>query len=138
VDKGGGRHGHHVCVRSVVGSLLSLLTLTHWCQGRAGQLPPDSGGRTKARGGGKGGGVTPGDKRGCGTGDLRDNGWSDNDSPFSSSSYEDDDADIRRRGLGGGARRDPDRVLNKKYLNEKKNVMNIASVQQINLNNQNK
>jgi len=59
LDKGGGRHGHHVCVRSVVGSLLSLLTLTHWRQGGcAGQLPCDGGGRAEARGGGKGGGVT--------------------------------------------------------------------------------
>ncbi len=39
----------------------------------------------------------PDGKRGCGTGDLRDNGGSDNDSLSSSSSYEDNDADIRRR-----------------------------------------
>ena len=65
LDKGGGRHGHHVCVRSVVGSLLSLLTLTHRRQGGcAGRLPCGGGGRAEARGGGKGGGVTdfpPGD-----------------------------------------------------------------------------
>jgi hypothetical protein len=36
----------------------------------------------------------PDGKRGCGTGDLRDNGGSDDDSPSSSSSYKDDDADI--------------------------------------------
>jgi len=54
----------------------------------------------------------PDGKRGCGTGDLRDNGGSDDDSPSSSSSsYEDDDADIRRRGPGGGARCDPDRLI---------------------------
>ena len=41
----------------------------------------------------------PDGKRGCGTGDLRDNGGSDDDSP--SSSYEDDDADIRRRAAPG-------------------------------------
>jgi len=57
-DKGGGRHGHHVCVRSVLGSLLSLLTLTQRHQGRAGRLPRGGGGRAEARGGGKGGGVT--------------------------------------------------------------------------------
>ena len=45
----------------------------------------------------------PDGKRGCGTGDLRDNGGSDNDSP-SSSSYEDDDADIRRRAAPGEER----------------------------------
>jgi hypothetical protein len=65
LDKGGERHGHHVCVRSVVGSLLSLLTLTHRRQGGcAGRLPCGGGGRAEARGGGKGGGVTdfpPGD-----------------------------------------------------------------------------
>jgi len=64
LDKGGGRHGHHVCVRSVVGSLLLLLTLTHWRLGRRGQLPRSSGGRAVVRGGSKGGGVTgvpPGD-----------------------------------------------------------------------------
>ena len=65
-DKGGGRHGHHVCMRSVLGSLLLLLTLTlpHRRQGRAGQLPRGGGGRAEARGGGKGGGGTgfpPGD-----------------------------------------------------------------------------
>jgi hypothetical protein len=55
----------------------------------------------------------PDGKRGCGTGDLRDNGGSDDDPPSSSSSssssssYEDDDADIRRRGPGGGAQCDP-------------------------------
>jgi hypothetical protein len=52
-------------VRSVVGSLLSLLTLTHRRQGGcAGRLPCGGGGRAEARGGGKGGGVTgflPGD-----------------------------------------------------------------------------
>ncbi len=55
----------------------------------------------------------PNGKRGCGTGDLRDNGGGDDDSPSSSSSssYEDDDADIRRRGPGGGARCDPDRLI---------------------------
>ena len=62
----------------------------------------------------------PDGKRGCGTGDLRDNAGSNDDCPSSSSSYEDDDANIRRRGPGGGVRRDPDRLLNKKYLNEKK------------------
>jgi hypothetical protein len=37
--------------------------------------------------------VAPPDaKRGCGTGDLRDNGGSNDDSPSSSSSYKDDDA----------------------------------------------
>jgi hypothetical protein len=65
LDKGGGHHGLHVCVRSVVGSLLSLLTLTHRRQGGcAGQLPCGGRGRAEARGGGKGGGVTgfpPGD-----------------------------------------------------------------------------
>ena len=45
----------------------------------------------------------PDGKRGCGTGDLRDNGGSDDDSP-SSSSYEDDDADIRRRAAPGEER----------------------------------
>ena len=44
----------------------------------------------------------PDGKRGCGTGDLRDNGGSDDDSP--SSSYEDDDADIRRRAAPGEER----------------------------------
>ena len=78
----------------------------------------------------------PEGKRGCGTGDLRDNGRSDDDSPSSSSSYEDDDADIHRRGPGGGARCDPDQLI--KYLVKKIIVKNIASVQQINLNNQNK
>jgi len=59
LDKGGGRHGHHVCVMSVVGSLLSLLTLTHQRQGGcAVQLPCGGGWRVEARGGGKGGGVT--------------------------------------------------------------------------------
>jgi hypothetical protein len=54
----------------------------------------------------------PDAKRGCGTGDLRDNGGSNDDSPSSSSSsYEDDDADIRRRGPGGGARCDPDQLI---------------------------
>jgi len=52
----------------------------------------------------------PDGKRGCGTGDLRDNGGSNDDSP-SSSSYEDDDADIRQRGPGGGARCNPDRLI---------------------------
>ena len=66
LDKGGGgHHGLHVCVRSVVGSLLSLLTLTHRRQGGcAGQLPCGGGGQAEVRGGGKGGGVTgfpPGD-----------------------------------------------------------------------------
>jgi len=65
LDKGGGHHGHHVCVRNVVGSLLLLLTLTHWRQGGcAGRLPCGGGGLAEARGGGKGGGVTgfpPGD-----------------------------------------------------------------------------
>ncbi len=65
LDKGGGRHGHHVCVRSVVGSLLSLLTLTHRHQGGcAARLPWGGGGQAEARGGGKGGGITgfpPGD-----------------------------------------------------------------------------
>jgi hypothetical protein len=65
LDKGGGRHGHHVCVKSVAGSLLLLLTLTHRRQGVcAGRLPCGGGGRAEARGGGKGGGVTglpPGD-----------------------------------------------------------------------------
>jgi hypothetical protein len=84
LDKGGGRHGLHVCVRSVVGSLLLLLTLTHRRQGGcAGRLPCGGGGRAEARGGGKGGGVTgfpPGDaprdnchSRGSGSGD-RGNG----------------------------------------------------------------
>ena len=45
----------------------------------------------------------PDGKRGCGTGDLRDNGGSDDDSP-SSSSYEDDDADIRCRAVPGEER----------------------------------
>ena len=63
--KGGGRHGHHDCVRSVVGSLLSLLTLTHRRQWRAGQLPRGGGGRAEVCGGGKGGGVT-----GCPPGDA--------------------------------------------------------------------
>jgi hypothetical protein len=61
LDKGGGRHGLHVCVRSVVGSLLSLLTLTHRRQGGcAGRLPCGGGGRAEGQGGGKGkgGGVT--------------------------------------------------------------------------------
>jgi hypothetical protein len=62
LDKGGGYHGHHVCVRNVVGSLLSLLILTHWRQGTT--MP------TYAVGG--------------------------------------------RRGPGGGAWHDPDRLLNKK------------------------
>ena len=58
----------------------------------------------------------PDGKRGCGTGDLRDNGRRDDDSPsfssFSFSSYEDDDADIvRRRGPGGGARCNPDQLI---------------------------
>ncbi len=76
----------------------------------------------EARGGGKGGSVTgfppgndpvtrrsrccvdpPDGKRGCRTGDLRDNGGSDDDSPSSSSSYKDDP--------GGGARCDPDRLI---------------------------
>ncbi len=65
LDKGGGRHGHHVCERCVVGSLLSLLTLTHRRQGGcAGRLPCGGGGRVEAQGGGKRGGVTgfpPGD-----------------------------------------------------------------------------
>ncbi len=39
----------------------------------------------------------PDGKRGCGTGDLRDNGGSDDD--------------IRRHGPGGGARCDPDRLI---------------------------
>jgi len=70
----------------------------------------------------------PDGKRGCGTGDLRDNGGSDNDSPSSSSSssYEDDDAGICQRGPGGGAPTD------KKYLVKKFIVKNIASRQQIN------
>ena len=113
-DKGGGHHGHHVCVRSVLGSLLSLLTLTHRCQGRAGRLPRGRGGRADARGGGKGGGVAgfpPGDtpcdkevamlhrssRRQTRVRDgrsLRQRGGLDDSS---SSSYEDDDADIRRR-----------------------------------------
>jgi hypothetical protein len=43
------------------------------------------------------------------------------------------------RGPGGGARRDPDRLLNKKYLVKKIIVFDyIASIQQINLLNQNK
>jgi hypothetical protein len=37
----------------------------------------------------------PDGKHGCGTGDLRDNGGSDNDSPSSSSSYEDDKGEER-------------------------------------------
>jgi len=53
----------------------------------------------------------PDGKRGWGTGDLHDNGKSDDDSPSSSSSYEDTDADIHRRGPGGGARCDPDRLI---------------------------
>jgi hypothetical protein len=59
LDKGGERHGHHVCVRSGLGSLLSLLTLTHRRQGGcAGQLPCGGGGKAETRGVGKGGGVT--------------------------------------------------------------------------------
>ena len=59
LDKGGGRHGHHVCVKSVAGSLLLLLTLTHRRQGGcAGQLPCGGGGKAETRGVGKGGGVT--------------------------------------------------------------------------------
>jgi hypothetical protein len=58
LDKGGGHHGLHVCVRSVVGSLLSLLTLTHRRQGGcAGRLPCGGRRRAEARGGGKGGGA---------------------------------------------------------------------------------
>jgi hypothetical protein len=44
----------------------------------------------------------PDGKRGCGTGDLRDNGGSNDDSP--SSSYEDDDADICRWAAPGEER----------------------------------
>ena len=55
----------HVCMRSMVGSLLLLLTLTHRRQGGcAGRLPCGGGGRAEARGGGEGGGITgfpPGD-----------------------------------------------------------------------------
>jgi hypothetical protein len=113
-DKGGGRHGRHVCVRSLVGSLLSLLTLTHRRQGCAGRLPRGGGGRAEARGGGKGGGVTgfpPGDAprdeevamlclssrwqtRVRDGQSSRQRGGLDGSS---SSSYEDDDANIRRR-----------------------------------------
>ena len=57
----------------------------------------------------------PDGKRGCGTGDLCNKGRSDDDSP--SSSYEDDDADIRRRGPGGGVWCDPDRLI--KNISEK-------------------
>ena len=61
----------------------------------------------------------PNGKRGCGTGDLRDNGGSDDDSPSSSSSsYEDDDADIRQHGPGGGARCDPDQLIKNTYCKE--------------------
>jgi hypothetical protein len=128
-DKGGGRHGHHVCVRSVVGRR----------QGRAGQLPRGSGGRAEAskafhrathpatRRSRCCAAPTNG-KRGCGTGDLRDNNGSNDDPPSSSSSsYEDVDADIRRRRPArprgrSAARSGPTYCMN-----------NIASAQQINL-----
>jgi len=53
----------------------------------------------------------PNGKRGCGMGNLRDNGGSDDNSPSSSSSYEDNDADIRRRGPRGGVWCNPDRLI---------------------------
>jgi hypothetical protein len=42
----------------------------------------------------------PDGKRGCGTGDLRDNGGSDDNSPSSSSSYKDNDATYAGAALG--------------------------------------
>jgi hypothetical protein len=129
LDKGGGHHGLHVCVRSVVGSLLLLLTLTHRRQGGcAGRLPCGGEGQAEARGGGKGGGVTgfplgnaPRDEEvamlrcssrwqtwgrdGQSSRQRRD----DNAPPPSSSSYE--------GGPVGGARCDPDRLI-KNYCKE--------------------
>ena len=157
LDKGGERHGHHVCVRSVVGSLLSLLTLTHRRQGGcAGRLPCGGGGRAEARGGGKGGGVT--------------------DFPPGDAPRDEEVAMLRcssrrqtrvRDGRSSRQRRERRRLpllllllrgrrcrhtlarpwgrsavrsgpTDKKYLVKKIIVKNIASVQQINLNNQNK
>ena len=135
LDKGGGRHGLHVCVRSMVGSLLSLLTLTHRRQGGcAGRLRCGGGGRAEARGGGKGWGVAvfpPGDAP-CDEEVVMLRRSSRRQTRVR------DGRSLRQRrerrwlpllllwgrrcrhmplgGPGGGARRDPDRLLNKKYL----------------------
>ena len=135
LDKGGGCHGHHVCVKSVAGSLLLLLTLTHRRQGVcAGRLPCGGGGRAEARGGGKGGCVT---------------GFPLGEAPRSSRQRQ----ERRRLPLlllllrGRRCRHTPARPrgrsavqsgpTDKKYLVKKIIVKNIASVQQINFNNQN-
>ena len=157
LDKGGERHGHHVCVRSVVGSLLSLLTLNHRRQGGcAGRLPCGGGGRAEARGGGKGGGITdfpPGDAPRdeevamlhCSS-RRQTRVWDGRSSR--------QQRERRRLPLlllllrGRRCRHTPARPrgrsavqsgpTDKKYLVKKIIVKNIASVQQINLNNQNK
>ena len=154
--KGGGRHGHHDCVRSVVGSLLSLLTLTHRRQGGcAGQLPCGGGGRAEARGGGKGGGVTvfpPGDAP-CDEEVAMLRRSSRRQTRVRDGRSSRQWRERRRLHLlllllrGRRCRHTPARPrgrsavrsgpTDKKYLVKKFIVKNIASVQQINLNNQN-
>jgi hypothetical protein len=156
LDKGGGHHGLYVCVRSVVGSLLSLLTLTHRRQeGCAGRLPCGSGGRAEARGGGKGGGVTgfpPGEA-------PRDEEVAMLRRSSRRQTRVRDGQSLRQRRerrrlpllllllRGRRCRHTPARPrgrsavqsgpTDKKYLVKKFIVKNVASVQQINLNNQN-
>ena len=121
LDKGGERHGHHVCVRSMVGSLLSLLTLTHRRQGGcAGRLPCGGGGRAEVRGGGKGGGVTgfpPGDApRDKEVAMLRQSSrrqtWVQ-DGQSSQQRWEQQELPLLLllRGPGGGARCNPERLI---------------------------